>query len=643
MAAKKRKRRRATETVAVSGQRAAISEVLPAHPGNDWIAPAIYGVFFVALFLSFSAALESKFVLPKIIVLAAGVGALGLLLLVGIWRGYAIALAPRTFLLTLALGVWWMVSTPFALHLPTALHGEYNRYNGLWTHLGWLSLFLATLAIPIDRIVARRIVFLLVVAILPVALLNIAETAGASAFGLKEISTLGDRVAASGLMNFAIPFAVIALFRSSSWGLKAAIGGVLALLLASEFLSQGRGPWMGLLVAAVILGLGLIRTKAGWKGLAAMLFAMIVLAGLTATLSPVVAQRFTTLTKAGQDESLRQRLVYYRAALRAIAEHPVAGIGFDNFRNSYPTYRAAEDANYFKSIIPTMVHNGYLQAVLTNGIPALLLYLALVAGVLIKLIKELLRETDQGRRDLLLGSLAALSAYLVQDLFGWLDMAVTSAFWIMLGLALNLATQTRPRSAASWAKPVIGACAGLMLLLSAYLLVDRHARVVADAHLYQAQALNVTLQWPEVESLINKALLIQPNDSRNEMVAGQIYATRYASSADPDAYAKGRELLESSFKHNPFDRFRLFNIVALEGVALERGQISAASDISKAAIDKLAETDSDNPGFHELSAWFFAAQGQFGQALSAIRQAQRLAPENQNFRSRELDYQARIK
>ncbi len=608
----------------------------------DRVAAAIYGVFFLFLFLACSPALDSKFSLPKAVVLAAGVFALGVLLFVRNWRGQGVAPPRSALLLSLALGAWWIVSTPFALHLPTALDGVYDYYNGLWTHLCWLALFVASMFIPHDPATVRRIAVLLTAATVPVALVNIAESTGLTSLGLKEVSTLGDRVAASALMNFAIPFAAIALVRVRHWGIKAGMGGLLALLLISEFLSQGRGPWMGLVAAAAILAVGLTRSKAGWKLIGAMLLGTVILAGVAAKLSPIVAERFATLTQIGHDESLRQRFVLYRAALRAIREHPVAGIGFENFRNAYPAYRSAEDIYFFDNVIPTMVHDGYLQTALTNGIPALLLYLALVACVLIKLLRELSHDEDRDRHDLLLAFLAALSAYLVQDLTGWLDMATTSVFWIMLGLALNLAGRNAPPGPSpSWTKPVIAAFSALIVVLSLYLLNDRYARVIADAQLFKAQALDVRTQWPETESLVDKALSRNPRDSRTELVAAQIYANRFVKLHDPSAYARSRELFESSFSHNRFERLRLVNIVALETAALELGQIGKASDFAQEAMTSLSETDRNNPGFHEFKARFLAAQGRYAEALGAIREARRLAPQEQRFRSREAEYEAK--
>ena len=181
-----------------------------------------------------------------------------------------------------------------------------------------------------------------------------------------------------------------------------------------------------------------------------------------------------------------------------------------------------------------------------------------------------------------------------------------------------------------------------MVLLALCLLNDRYARASADTKLFEAQALDDRMQWPKTEILVGEALASLPGDSRTEMVAGQIYAMRFVSSHDPAAYTRSRDLLESSYKHNHFDRLRLINIVGLESLALERGQIGSASDFAQSAIGTLAKTDGDNPYFHELKARFFAAQGRFSEALMAMREARRLAPKEERFRSFEAEYEAEL-
>lgn len=107
--------------------------------------------------------------------------------------------------LALALGAWWVFSTPFAVHLPTALFGEYDYFNCLFAHLAWLALFVVSMSIPLNARTVHQLITLLVASIALVAIVNLAEAAGITSMGLGEVSTLGDRVAAAALMNFAIP------------------------------------------------------------------------------------------------------------------------------------------------------------------------------------------------------------------------------------------------------------------------------------------------------------------------------------------------------------------------------------------------------------------------------------------------------
>ena len=606
------------------------------------MVPTLYGVFFLALLLACSPALDAKFSLPKLNVLAVGVCAFGVLFIVRYWRGRIVVPPRKVLILALALGGWWIVSTPFALHVPTALNGEYNNYNGLWTHLCCLGLFMASMTLPTDTAAVKKILALMVASILLVAALNVLETTGVTTIGLKEVSTLGDRVAASALMNFAIPLVAVVLVRARSLSRKAALGIPLALLLASELLSQGRGAWLGLLVAMLILVAGLVGSKYRWKIAALLMAGTVVIAGAVAWLNPDVEQRLTTFAHVTQDRSVGQRFIYYRAAVRVVQDHPLVGIGFENFRNSYPHYRGPDDIYFFDGIIPTMVHDGYLEAAVNNGIIGLLLYLALIAAVLLTIYRVLKAQEDPERRDLLVGILAALAAYLVQDLSGWLNLGLVPIFWIMLGLAMNRCGRTKPMAPSPSSKYPVTALSALMVLLSLYLLVNGYARVTADALLFQANSYDVKTQWAETEPLISEALASLPDDSHTEWVSGQLYAKRFVATHALDVYTKSHELLESSYKRDRFDRIPLINIVALEIEALRQGTIAAPSPFARHALDVLTETDGDNPDFFQFKADFYAAQGTYPEALTAIRSARRLAPQEQRYRQIETEYEGQL-
>ena len=364
---------------------------------------------------------------------------------------------------------------------------------------------------------------------------------------------------------------------------------------------------------------------------------------MAAALSPVVAQRFSTLARLTQDESLSHRFVYYRAALRALADHPLAGIGFENFRNSYPRYRGAEDSWFFDNIIPTMVHNGYLETALNNGVPALLLYLALLATVLLALGRALAAAAPGESRDRLLCLLAVLCAYLVQDLSGWLDLALASVFWVTLGLAANESGRCAAAAADRPARqPMALAVAAALIGLALLVLHDGRARLGAELRLVEAQSLDPATQWPKVQSLARQALEQLPADAHTETVAAQLAGARFTATSDAAAYAWSRELFESAWRHNPFDRMRLFNLIALESQALQRGLITTGSAFALEAVAKLAQTDADNAAYHTFVANFFALQGRFDRALAAVREARRLAPEDARLRALEDGYRSKL-
>ena len=78
------------------------------------------------------------------------------------------------------------------------------------------------------------------------------------------------------------------------------------------------------------------------------------------------------------DPSFTNRFVFYRAAAGMIRDHPIAGVGFESFGLMYPRYRPVEPEQLPADVIPSMVHDGYLQAAATTGIPGLILYVAFV-------------------------------------------------------------------------------------------------------------------------------------------------------------------------------------------------------------------------------------------------------------------------
>jgi hypothetical protein len=180
--------------------------------------------------------------------------------------------------------------------------------------------------------------------------------------------------------------------------------------------------------------------------------------------------------------------------------------------------------------------------------------------------------------------MAMICAYLVQDLSGRLDLGLARVFWVTLGLAVNQSRRAAATGRDFAPHALSLTFVGIMALVCVYLLADGYARLRADSHLFEAQSPEVRTQWPEVESRVSNAHAALPSDSRTEMMSAQLYANRFLATREPAAYARSHALFEASYAHNPFDRMRLVNVIALETNALQLDVTSKGSDFAGKAL-----------------------------------------------------------
>ena len=152
--------------------------------------------------------------------------------------------------------------------------------------------------------------------------------------------------------------------RPARWFLASLLGlGGLACL----YWSGSKGGWL------LAMGLGfctLLRLPFRPK-LKALLVAVVLVAGLLG-----FGWKYSGFFKKGST-SVVARFDYWRAALQTAGEHPVWGTGPGTFAIPYAQIKRPE------SEMARLAHNDYLEQASDSGIPGLLLYTALVGGVLI--------------------------------------------------------------------------------------------------------------------------------------------------------------------------------------------------------------------------------------------------------------------
>jgi len=191
-------------------------------------------------------------------------------------------------------------------------------------------------------------------------------------------------------------------WRRAAWAVPAWFAHALALGL-----TEVRGAWVGFAAGGLGCALALRRR---WLVLAALSF---VLAGVLAA-EPGTLKRLRSVGDP-RDETTRDRLAMLVAGLQLVRAHPVVGIGPGQVKNVYPTVAIPEALRRSTSHL----HDTPLQLVVERGLPGLLAWTAIWVAFFYRAARVLQRipSSDNDARMLVIGSMAAIAAFLVAGLF----------------------------------------------------------------------------------------------------------------------------------------------------------------------------------------------------------------------------------
>jgi len=226
------------------------------------------------------------------------------------------------------------------------------------------------------------------------------------------------------MVNLALLFADIDL----RW--KLILLPVLALLGLANLLTLSRGGWLATSIGAyVTLALGWGRL---WRHrLAAFLLAGVIL--LTFVFSSLVFVEPLKRRFFEEDYGAAQsRLPMSLVALNIIRHHPFLGVGLTNYVMVAPKYDITKEA--IATDFPRPVHNEFLLIAAELGLPALLLFLA----ILVKLLRQLWRLSNTSRDPLLpylaIGLFGTFIAWIVFRQTDYAYVLLADPFWILAGL-----------------------------------------------------------------------------------------------------------------------------------------------------------------------------------------------------------------
>lgn len=239
--------------------------------------------------------------------------------------------------------------------------------------------------------------------------------------------SFGAASAAYGIFQYAIlhydnlgqrPQGTLGHYMTYSGLLMLVIGAALARVL---FGARER-VWAGLVMPALLVALALTLSRSAWVGACAaaavlltlkdfrMLAILPVLAAVLLASAPTTVQaRFMSIFNL-QDPTNRDRIAMIREGGQMIRAHPLFGVGPNMVEQLYPEYRVPDAV---EKVNPHL-HNVPLQIGAERGLPALVVWMAFIAILVIDLVRTF--HTARGR-SLAAGGLAATVAMLAAGLF----------------------------------------------------------------------------------------------------------------------------------------------------------------------------------------------------------------------------------
>ena len=172
----------------------------------------------------------------------------------------------------------------------------------------------------------------------------------------------GNPLTLAGVVCMLLPVVVVILMDPAfEKKLKRVSAFAVISVLVGLLCNKSRGAW---LTELIVIPIATFRyLKQNKKCLAIVLAVFLGIVGFMAS-NPTYVHRVTSITNTTTDRSNADRIWTWRSAWDMIRDHPVAGVGFNRFRERYlAEYRYEQESQKL-----THAHNNYFQVSAENGI-----------------------------------------------------------------------------------------------------------------------------------------------------------------------------------------------------------------------------------------------------------------------------------
>ena len=236
---------------------------------------------------------------------------------------------------------------------------------------------------------------------------------------------------AVGFYGFYLTFAGLAMmaffFASAMWQetkrwYYLALVGLSVLAVVGTF---ARSIWLALAAMVPVFAF----TRGRKTGVIVSVLLLVIVAGGMLSV-PALRYRAESILQPGQNET---RLNLWRTAVQISRDHPVLGIGEDNWDLLFDRYRV--DGFYDTKVHP---HNDYLTVLVASGIPGVLAFVALWAGALVTGFRLIRDAKESTVKAVALGATFSVMGFLIggmfQNYYGTFINCL--GWWFLVGLLL---------------------------------------------------------------------------------------------------------------------------------------------------------------------------------------------------------------
>ncbi len=208
--------------------------------------------------------------------------------------------------------------------------------------------------------------------------------------------------------------------------------------------SRARLAWVGfiaLVLFYVISFIVMFRRDKDKKVLRAALKRALILLGIyfavfliafffTDYIREITTRSYWEVANGDVDAMGSDRIYNWRMGLAQVPKHWLTGVGLDNYRYVFVSDPGYHDGMYLQD----KAHNEYLHTLVTQGVPALINYLALLIFAAKGAVKAIIDETSYKRRAVIWILLGMFITYTAQALFNSSINYVVIYFWLVIGL-----------------------------------------------------------------------------------------------------------------------------------------------------------------------------------------------------------------